>query len=72
MAKVVLSIKNMSCQHCAMTIKRALEKIGAKAEVSVEEKKAVVEYDESKLNVKDLVDAISKYGYEAEVISHSH
>ncbi|USH00156.1 heavy-metal-associated domain-containing protein [Thermococcus argininiproducens] len=67
MAKVVLNIKNMSCQHCVMTIKRALEKIGAKAEVSLKEKKAVVEYDESKLKVEDLMSAISKFGYEAEV-----
>jgi len=68
MAKVVLNIKNMSCQHCVMTIKRALEKIGAKAEVSLKEKKAVVEYDESKLKVEDLINAISKFGYEAEVV----
>jgi copper chaperone len=67
MAKVVLNVKNMSCQHCVMTIKRALEKIGAKAEVSLEEKKAVVEYDESKLKVDDLINAIAKFGYEAEV-----
>ncbi|WP_456452096.1 heavy-metal-associated domain-containing protein [Thermococcus sp.] len=68
MAKVVLNIKNMSCGHCAMTIKRALEKIGAKAEVSLKEKKAVVEYDESRLRVEDLINAVSKFGYEAEVI----
>ncbi|KPU62752.1 mercury-binding protein [Thermococcus sp. EP1] len=67
MAKVVLNIKNMSCQHCVMTIKRALEKIGAKTEVSLKEKKAVVEYDESKLTVEDLISAIAKFGYEAEV-----
>ncbi len=67
MAKVVLKIKNMSCGHCAMTIKRALEKIGAKAEVSLKEKRAVVEYDESKLKVEDLINAVAKFGYEAEV-----
>lgn len=67
MAKVVLNIKNMSCQHCVMTIKRALEKIGAKVEVGLKEKKAVVEYDESKLKVEDLISAIAKFGYEAEV-----
>lgn len=67
MAKVALNVKNMSCQHCVMTIKRALEKIGAKAEVSLEEKKAVVEYDESKLKVDDLINAIAKFGYEVEV-----
>jgi len=67
MAKVVLNVKNMSCQHCVMTIKRALEKIGAKTEVSLEEKKAVVGYDESKLKVDDLINAIAKFGYEVEV-----
>lgn len=68
MAKVVLSIKNMSCQHCAMTITRTLEKIGAKAEVSLENKTAVVEYDESKLKIEDLISAVAKFGYEAEVV----
>ncbi|AHF80782.1 MULTISPECIES: heavy-metal-associated domain-containing protein [Thermococcus] len=67
MAKVVLKINNMSCQHCVMTIKRALEKIGAKAEVSLENKTAVVEYDESKLKIEDLISAVAKFGYEAEV-----
>lgn len=50
-----------------MTIKRALEKIGAKAEVSLENKTAVVEYDESKLKIEDLISAVAKFGYEAEV-----
>ncbi|NJE09013.1 copper chaperone [Thermococcus sp. M39] len=67
MAKVVLKINNMSCQHCVMTIKRALERIGANAEVSLESKTAVVEYDESKLTVEDLISAVAKFGYKAEV-----
>ncbi|AEC52503.1 hypothetical protein PNA2_1588 [Pyrococcus sp. NA2] len=68
MAKVILKINNMSCQHCVMTIKRTLEKIGAKAEVSLENKIAIVEYDESKLKVEDLISAIAKFGYEAEIV----
>ncbi|ACJ16331.1 hypothetical protein TON_0843 [Thermococcus onnurineus NA1] len=67
MAKVVLKINNMSCGHCVMTIRRALEKIGAKAEVSLENKTAVVEYDESKLKIEDLINAVAKFGYEVEV-----
>ncbi|NJE41945.1 heavy-metal-associated domain-containing protein [Thermococcus sp. GR6] len=67
MAKVVLKINNMSCRHCVMTIRRALEKIGAKAEVSLENKTAVVEYDESKLKIEDLINAVAKFGYEVEV-----
>ncbi|WP_237698507.1 heavy-metal-associated domain-containing protein [Pyrococcus sp. NA2] len=51
-----------------MTIKRTLEKIGAKAEVSLENKIAIVEYDESKLKVEDLISAIAKFGYEAEIV----
>ncbi|NJE00160.1 copper chaperone [Thermococcus sp. LS1] len=67
MAKVVLKISNMSCGHCVMTIRRALEKIGAKAEVSLENKTAVVEYDESKLKIEDLINAVAKFGYDVEV-----
>lgn len=64
MAEVVLYVKNMSCPHCVMRIKKAIESLGAKADISLEEKRVVVSYDESKIKVEDLVNAISKLGYE--------
>jgi len=64
MAEVVLHVKNMCCPHCVMRIKKALESLGAKADISLEEKRVVVSYDESKIKVEDLIDAITKLGYE--------
>ncbi|NJE04704.1 copper chaperone [Thermococcus sp. M36] len=67
MTEVVLKIPNMSCSHCVMRITKAIESVGAKGNVSLEEKKAVVEFDPGKVRLEDIVRAIERYGYEVEV-----
>ncbi|WP_456394714.1 heavy-metal-associated domain-containing protein [Thermococcus sp.] len=67
MTEVVLKIPNMSCKHCVMKITKAIEGVGAKGEVSLEEKKAFVEFDPGKVRLEDIVKAIERYGYEVEV-----
>jgi copper chaperone CopZ len=68
MTKVVLKIPNMSCKHCVMRITKAIESVGAKGEVSLEEKKAVVEFDIERTTLDDIIGAIERYGYEVEVV----
>jgi len=65
--KVVLKIPNMSCKHCIMRITKALKSVGAKGEVSLEEKKVVVEFDVERTTLNDIIGAIERYGYEVEV-----
>ncbi len=67
MTEVVLKIPNMSCKHCVMRITKAIESAGAKGEVSLEEKKAVVEFDPGKVRLEEIIKAIERYGYEVEV-----
>ncbi|WP_297092496.1 heavy-metal-associated domain-containing protein [Thermococcus sp.] len=67
MTEVVLKIPNMSCKHCVMRITKAIESVGAKGEVSLEEKKAVVEFDPGKVRLEEIIKAIERYGYEVEV-----
>ncbi|MBP1912785.1 copper chaperone CopZ [Thermococcus stetteri] len=57
----------MSCKHCVMRINKAIESVGAKGEVSLEKKTAVVEFDPEKVSLEDIVMAIERYGYEVEV-----
>lgn len=66
--KAVLKIPNMSCKHCVMTITRAIERAGARGNVSLEEKKAVVEFDPGKVRLEEIVKSIERYGYEVEVM----
>ncbi len=67
MTQVVLKIPNMSCKHCVMRIERAIKSVGATGEVSLEEKKAVVQFDPGKVRLEEIVKAIERYGYEVEV-----
>lgn len=63
--KKIINVEGMSCGHCAGRVKRELEGVGGvkSAEVSSEEKKAVVELahevDDDKLR-----EAVIEAGYE--------
>jgi len=67
MTEVVLKIPNMSCKHCVMRITKAIKSVGAKGEVSLEEKKAVVQFDPGRVRLEEIIKAIERYGYEVEV-----
>lgn len=58
-----IQIERMSCQHCVMRIKRALDGTAGiiSSEVSVGE--ASVSFDETKLSRKDIENVIVKAGY---------
>lgn len=61
-----IRVEGMSCGHCVMTVKKAIESLeGVKgADVSLEDKKAVVEYDEKKVKLEDIRAAVKEAGYE--------
>lgn len=54
-----------------MRINKAIQSVGAKGEVSLEKKTAVVEFDPEKVSLDDLVNAIKRYGYEVEIDGES-
>ena len=65
MAAVTVDITGMTCEHCAQTVHRALEKLpGVEARVSYPEGKAYVEKMGSS-RVPEIVGAISAAGYGA-------
>ncbi|WP_099191822.1 heavy-metal-associated domain-containing protein [Tepidibacter mesophilus] len=63
--KKIINIEGMSCGHCAGRVKKELEGINEvkSAEVSAEEKKAVVELAHE-VDDKKLKEAVVEAGYE--------
>jgi copper chaperone len=65
MKQLKLEVAGMSCGHCVNAVREALIAVpGVKVEhVSIGS--ATVAFDEAKVTVGDLVDAVSDAGYEA-------
>jgi P-type Cu+ transporter len=68
MAKSVLKIQGMTCEHCVRAIQQSLLAVpGVKAaEVSLAEKKAVLTYD-GVLDIEATVQAVENEGYKAKL-----
>ncbi len=74
MRTVAIPIKGMHCATCAVTIEKALNSLNGikKAQVNLNTEKALVEYDESVVNVKKIVETIKEVGYDVETIKSSY
>jgi copper chaperone len=60
-----IKVKGMSCQHCVMSIKKALGKLEGIQNVDVDLQKAEVRFDNTQGVVSDLVKkTIEEAGYE--------
>lgn len=61
-----IKVEGMSCGHCVMRVKKAIEGIQGvkKVDVSLENKQAVVEFDEGKTDVDKIKATIKETGYE--------
>lgn len=64
---VTLAVPSMSCAACPFTVKKALTKVEGviKAEVSYENREAIVTFDDSKTSVEALSNASENAGYPA-------
>lgn len=64
-----LDIDGMDCTSCATAIRIALQKVdGVKdAKVSLDDARAVVTYDSSKVTVEKLTATVNKLGYKASI-----
>ena len=65
--KITLKLTGMHCTSCSVLIDTVLEEInGVKsAKTSYAEQKVAVEFDEAKVNLAHVIDAIKKEGYDA-------
>lgn len=63
-----IKVSGMTCQACAISVQKSLEKVkGVKrADVSSDKGIAKIEYDDAQANEQQLRDAINKTGFKAE------
>lgn len=64
MKTVTLNVEGMSCNHCVKSVEGAVSGLGAQAKVDLANKKVEVEYDDAKLTVNAIKEAIEDQGYD--------
>ncbi|KKG09236.1 COP associated protein [Methanosarcina sp. 2.H.A.1B.4] len=66
MTQETIKVEGMSCGHCVMRVKKAIEGLEGvtKVDVSLENKQAVVEFDEGKIDVEKIKAVVKETGYE--------
>lgn len=64
MKSVTLNVEGMSCNHCVKSVEGAVSGLGAQAKVDLANKKVEVEYDDAKLTVDAIKEAIEDQGYD--------
>lgn len=62
---VTLSVPDMSCPACPITVKKALSNVEGvgKIDVSLEKREAVVAFDDNKTSISKLTEATEMAGY---------
>ena len=71
MKKVILKIGGMSCSACQQTVEKYLNKQeGITASVNLVMQQALIEYDDTKITLKDLDRLIKESGYQSLGIYH--
>mgnify|MGYP000522210709 FL=1 len=67
MATVTLNIDGMTCGGCVKSVTKVLNGLDGvrSATVSLENKNAQVEFDEGKIQIAQLVEAVEDAGYDA-------
>ncbi len=62
---VTLSVPDMSCPACPITVKKALSRVDGvgKINVSLEKREAIVAFDDTKTNIKKLIEATASAGF---------
>jgi len=67
MKETTLEVNGMTCGHCTMSVEKALKATeGVQgASVDLQSKKAQVQFDENKVSIQQLVEAVTEAGYEA-------
>jgi copper ion binding protein len=68
MTEASISIEGMSCQHCVMRVKKAIEKLSGILKLEVNIGNVKVQFDESKVDKADIIGAIEKAGYKVKTV----
>ena len=63
MSEATILVDGMSCPHCVMRVKKAIEALPGIGDLAVEVGRVKVAFDESKVQKNDIEAAIVKSGY---------
>ena len=68
-ASITVTISGMHCESCASGITAMLKRVEgvAKVNVSYEERRATVDYDDAKTSPEEIIKVIQKMGYRAAI-----
>ena len=68
MIETNLKIEGMHCAGCSTRLEKVLNNLEGveTAKVSLEEKKATIKYDETKINIETIKEAIEDAGFKGE------
>lgn len=68
MKETNLKIEGMHCAGCSTRLEKVLNNLEGveTAKVSLEEKKATIKYDETKINIENIKEAIEDAGFKGE------
>jgi copper chaperone len=64
MQQTTLKVSGMMCNNCVKSVEEALNALGASGCVNLNEGTVVVEYDENKVSMEAMKDAIEYLGYD--------
>jgi len=64
MQNVTLNVQGMSCGHCVNSVEGAVKNLGAAAKVDLADNTVTVNYDESKVSLEAIKEAIEEQGYD--------
>ena len=64
MSNVILKVEGMSCGHCVSSVEKAVSNAGASAKVDLGSKTVAVDFDENKVTLAAIKEAIEDQGYD--------
>lgn len=64
MQTITLKVEGMSCGHCVNSVEGAVKKLGASGKVDLSGGSVTVDFDESKVSLNAIKEAIEDQGYD--------
>jgi copper chaperone len=66
MTQEIIKVEGMSCMHCQLRVKKAIEAVEGvrKEDVNLQTKQVAIDYEEGKANLEKVKAAIREAGYE--------
>jgi copper chaperone len=64
MTNITLNVQGMSCGHCVNSVEGVVKNLGATAKVDLASDSVTVDFDETKVSVAAIKEAIEDQGYD--------